>query len=185
MRIIKILHSDQELVERFLDVFGSGLAAASQSRAARPGFFIFAGNFIDEYLEAIYFKKEEVLLKALEDYGFPPNSGPVGNMHEGYQKCHEISKILTEAARRWINGDQPSRTEVIYASSEFSGVMHRHMELLKSLIQPLLEPALSEEDEQKAAVQLNVIAFEGESEDPLDKYEKLVKTLEEEVSNWK
>ena len=74
---------------------------------------------------------------------------------------------------------------MIYAASEFSGIMHRHMELLKNLIHPLLEQSLSEEDEQKAAVQLNVIAFEGESEDPLDKYEKLVKTLEEEVSNWK
>ena len=94
MRIIKILRNDQDLVERFLDVFGSGLAAASQSRAARPGFFIFAGNFIDEYLEAIYFKKEEVLLKALEDYGFPPNSGPVGTMHEDIKNAMRYPKSL-------------------------------------------------------------------------------------------
>ena len=185
MRIIKILHSDQELVERFLDVLGSGLSVASQSKAGRPGFFIFAADFINEYLEGVYFKKEEVLLKALEDYGFPPNSGPVGTMHEGYEKCREISKILSDASRRWLKGDKESRTEVIWATSEFSGVMHRHMELLKILIHPLLEQSLSEEDEQKAAVQLNVIAFEGTSDDSHDKYSKLVKTLEDEVSDWK
>ena len=185
MRIIKILRTDQDLAERFLDVLGSGLAVASQSRAGRPGFFIFAGNFINEYLEAVYFKKEDVLLKALEEYGFPSDSGPVGNMREGYEKSTKISKILSESARQWLNGDDTSRTECIWAASEYTGIMHRHMELLKSLIHPLLEQSLNEEDEQKAAVQLNVIAFEGASDDALDKYTKLVKTLEEEVSEWK
>ena len=185
MRIIKILREDQDLVDHFLDVLGSGLAIASQGKSARPGFFIYAANFIDEYLEAVYFKKEEVLLKALEDYGFSPNSGPVGTMHEGYQKSREISKILSDAARRWINGNEASRTEVIWAASEFTGVMRRHMDLLKNLINPLLEQSLSPEDEQKAAVHLNVIAFEGTSDDSFAKYGKLVKTLEDEVSDWK
>jgi hemerythrin-like domain-containing protein len=172
-------------VDRFLDVLGSGLAVAGQGRGGRPGFFIYAGNFINEYLEAVYFKKEEVLLKALEEYGFPSDSGPVGNMHEGYQKSYKISKMLSESAREWLNGNEDSRTEVIWAASEYTGILHRHMELLKSLIHPLLEQSLNEEDEQKAAVQLNVIAFEGASEDSLDKYTKLVKTLEEEVGEWK
>jgi hemerythrin-like domain-containing protein len=185
LRIIKILRTDQDLVDRFLDVLGSGLAVASQSKSARPGFFIFAATFINEYLEAVYFKKEEVLLKALEDYGFPPDSGPVGNMHEGVQKSFRISKTLSDVARQWLNGDEDSRTEVIYLASEYTGIMHKHMELLKGLIHPLLEQSLTEEDEQKAAVQLNVIAFEGTSEDAHDKYSKLVKTLEDEVAEWR
>ena len=166
-------------------MLGSGLAIASQSRAARPGFFIFSANFINDYLEAVYFKKEEVLLKALAEYGFPIDSGPVGTMYEGYRKSHEISKILADAARQWLNGDEASRTEVIWASSEYSGVMNKHLELLKSLIHPLLEQSLSVEDEQKAAVQLNKLAFEEDSPDSLEKYVKLVKTLEEEVAEWK
>ncbi len=185
MRIIKILRTDQDLVDRFLEVFASGLAVAGQSRAARPGFFVFAANFIHEYLETTYFKKEEVLLKALEDYGFPPGEGPVGTMHDGYQKSLEISKKLSEAARDWLNGDEASRIEVIWAASEYTGVMHRHMELLKNLIHPLIEQSLTLEDEQKAAVHLNVIAFEDTSADSLDKYVKMVKTLEDEVSEWK
>jgi hemerythrin-like domain-containing protein len=185
LRIIKILRTDQDLAERFLDVLGSGLAVASQNRAGRPGFFIFAADFIQDYLETTYFKKEEILLKALEDYGFPHDSGPLGNMYEGYEKSHEISKILSEAARQWLNGDETSRTEVIWAASEYTMIMHRHMELLRTLIHPLLEQSLSLEDEQKAAVQLNVLAFEDTSGDSIDKYVKLVKTLEEEVGEWK
>jgi hemerythrin-like domain-containing protein len=185
LRIIRILHTDQDLVERFLDILASGLTVASQSRSARPGFFVFAANFIEEYLEPVYFKKEDVLLSALEDYGFSPDEGPVGTMRGGNRKSREISKTLSEAARQWLNGDEDSRIEAIWAASEYTGVMHRHMELLKNLIHPLLEQSLSLEDEQKAAEHLNVIAFEDINADSLDKYTKMVKALEEEVSEWK
>ncbi len=106
-------------------------------------------------------------------------------MRNGNQKSREISKRLSDGAKEWLNGDQASRMDVIWASSEYTGVMHRHMELLKNLIHPLLEQSLSVEDEEKAAVQLNVIAFEDTSEDSLEKYTKMVKTLEDEVSEWK
>jgi hemerythrin-like domain-containing protein len=185
LRIIRILRDDQDLVEQFLDVFGSGLAVASQSRSARAGFFVFAADFIHQYLEPVYFKKEEVLLSALEDYGFSPDEGPVGTMRGGNKKSREISKTLSEAARQWLNGDQASRIEAIWAASEYTGIMHRHMDLLKNLIHPLLEQSLSLEDEEKAAVRLNVIAFEDTAADSLDKYAKMVKTLEEEVSEWR
>ena len=185
MRIIRILHDDQELVEHFLDVFGSGLAVASQSRSARPGFFVFAADFIHQYLEPVYFKKEEVLLHALEDYGFAPDAGPVGTMRGGTQKSREISKTLSEAGKQWLNGDDTSRIEAIWAASEYTGVMHRHMDLLKSLIHPLIEQSLTLEDEEKVAVRLNIIAFEDTNADSLDKYVKMVRTLEEEVLEWK
>ena len=185
MKLAKILRADQDLVDRFLDVFGRGLAAASQGKSGRPGFFVFASKFIQEYLEPTYFKKEEVLLSALEDYGFSPSDGPVGTMRNGNQKSREISKKLSDGATEWLHGDQASRLDVIWASSEYTGVMHRHMEMLKNLIHPLLEQSLSLEDEEKAAVQLNIIAFQDTSGDSLEKYSKMVKALEDEVSEWK
>jgi hemerythrin-like domain-containing protein len=184
MRIIKILRADQELVTRFLAVLGRGLAAAGQSKSARPGFFVFAGNFIGGYLEPIYFKKEEVLLNALEDCGFPSDDGPVGAMHVDHQKSHEISKILSEAARQWQGGDEAGRAEVIWATSEYTGLMHRHFELLRNLIHPLLEQTLSTEDEEKAAENLNLVAFQDTNDDSPGKYTRIVEMLEEEVGEW-
>ena len=35
--------------------------------------------------------------------------------------------------------------------SEYTGIMHQHFDLLKSLIQPLLEQSLSPDGEEKAA----------------------------------
>jgi len=184
MRITKILHDDQELTTRFLAVLGRGLGIAGQSKSARTGFFVFAGTFIREYLEPVYFKKEEVLLNALEDCGFPPDDGPVGNMHLGQQKSREISKSLFDAAKLWQSGDEQGRAEVIYATSEYTGVMHRHFDMLKNWIHPLLEQSVSPEGEEKAAEALNRIAFEDDSPETLDKYVKMVEMLEEEVGNW-
>ncbi len=184
MRIIKILRADQDLIARFVAVLGRGLATAGQSKSARPGFFVFAGNFIHGYIEPIYFKKEVVLLTALEDCGFPADKGPVGTMHADHEKSREISKALFGAAKQWQSGDGSGRADVVWATSEYTGLMHRHFDLLKNLIHPLLEQTLSPEDEQKAAEQLNLVAFADPEEDSPGKYTRIVEMLEEEVGEW-
>jgi hemerythrin-like domain-containing protein len=185
MRIVKILREDEVLVIRFLSVLGRGLSAAGHSKAARPGFFVFSGNFIHGYLEPIYFKKEEVLLRALEDCGFSADGGPVGTMYLNHQKSREISVILAEAAKQWQGGDEGGRAEVVWATSEYIDLMRKHFELLRGRIHPLLEQSLSVEDEEKAAEDLNLVAFEDPNSDSPDKYTKIIKMLEEEVNEWK
>ena len=185
MRIINILREDQDLATSFLAVLGRGLAIAGQGKSARPGFFIFACGFIHEYLEGIYFKKEKVLLNALEDCGFPADDGPIGTMNSDVQKSLGICNSLFDAAKRWQAGDEAGRADVVWATSEYSGLMHRHFNTLKSLIHPLLEQSLSPDDEEKAAEALTRLAFEGYIPATLDKYVEMVETLEEEVRNWK
>ncbi|HUH99365.1 MAG TPA: hypothetical protein VLZ89_18540 [Anaerolineales bacterium] len=185
MRIIKILQEDQDLAARFLAVLGRGLSIAGQGKSARPGFFIFASGFIHEYLEGVYFKKEQVLLDALADCGFPADDGPIGAMGTSQQKSREISRALFDAAKQWQGGDEVGRADVIWATSEYTGIMHRHFHTLKNLIHPLLEQSLSPEGEEKAAEALNRLAFEDSTPETLDKYVKMVETLEEEVGNWK
>ena len=185
MRTTKLLHEDQQLATRFLAVFARGLSAAGQGKSARPGFFVFSGNFIHEYLEPVYFKKEAVLLSALEDCGFSPEDGPIGSMYAGQQKSRQISQVLFDAAKEWQGGDEGGRAEVIYAASEYTQIMHQHFELLRDLIHPLLAQSLSPDGELKAAEALNHIAFDEHSPDSLEKYIGMVKMLEEEVEAWK
>src|SRR5512142_3112178 len=174
MRPTRILSKDQELVTRFLAVLGRGLVIASRSKTARPGFFIYASNFIREYLEGEYFKKEDVLLQALEECGFPEDSGPVGGMRAEHAKSQQISKILAEAARAWQAGDDSGRAEAIYSTSEYTGVMHHHFEQLRNLINPLLEQTITPEGELKIAEALNRIAFADREDQTPVKYQKIV-----------
>ena len=185
MRIKKALREDQDLIDRFLAVLGSGLTIASVSRVAKPGFFLYATEFIHGYLEPVYLKKEDALLETLEYCGFPSDQGPVGNMRNGHRKSRDLSRMLTEAARLWQSGDEAGRSDAIWATSEYTSLMRRNFELLKNLIYPLLEQSTTPEDEQKLAARINLLSFQEAETDGSEKYLKMIEALEEEVSDWR
>ncbi len=184
MRATKILNDEQELVSHFLAVLGKGLVVAGHSKEARPGFFVYAANFIREYVEPEYLRKEDVLLQALEDAGFPPDEGPVGGMRRDYAKGREISQVLYDAAKAWQGGDESGRAEAVWASSEYTGLMRHHFERLKNLIHPLLDQTVTLEGEQKIAAALNRIEFSDQQRVGPERYAKILDLLEEEVTDW-
>jgi hemerythrin-like domain-containing protein len=185
MRFTKNMRADQDLILRFLDTFGKASTILGSSKLARPGFFIFAHTFIHEFIEESFFKKENVLIRALEDGGFPGDSGPIGSLRTEQKKSHETAELLINAAKAWQAGEEEARVEVGWAASEYSSVFRQHMDRLKNLIFPLLEQNLTPEDEHKIAEGFNNIVFEGTMNSDPDKYIKLVETLEDELSEWK
>ena len=185
MRVTRSLRTDQELILRFLDTLGEGSAELSHNKHARPGFFIFAHTFTQEYIEAGFFKKEALLITALENSGFPLDEGPVGAMVAEQRNSHAAAQHMLNAARGWQAGDDEARAEVGWAASEYTSTLRQHLERLKNLIFPLLEQNISPEDEHKIAEGLNTIAFENSLKGETDKYVKLIESLEEELSDWK
>lgn len=185
MRITKYLRTDQESIIRFLDALGVGASLISGNKRARPGFFIFAHTFMHEYIEESFFKKEELLFKALVDSGFPAEDGPIVAMRTEQAKCRESTEHMRNAARGWQGGDEEARGEVGWAASEITLTLRQHLERLNTRIYPLLEQNMSEEDEYKIAEGLNKIAFEASMQNDTDKYAKLVDSLQEELNDWK
>mgnify|MGYP003492561956 FL=1 len=185
MRITKYLRTDQETIIRFLDALGMGASMISGNKRARPGFFIFAHTFMHEYIEESFFKKEELLFKALVDSGFPAEDGPIVAMRTEQAKCRESTEHMHNAARGWQGGDEEARGEVGWAASEITLTLRQHLDRLNSRIYPLLEQNMSEEDEHKIAEGLNKIAFEASMQSDTDKYTKLVDSLQEELNDWK
>jgi len=185
MRITKYLRTDQETIVHFLDMLGIASSMLSGNKRARPGFFIFAHTFMHEYIEEGFFKKEELLFKALEDSGFPAEDGPIVAMRAEQAKSRESAEHMGNAAKGWQGGDEEARGEVGWAASEYTLTFRQHLDRLNNRIFPLLEQNMSAEDEHKIAEGLNVIAFENSTTDEEDKYIKLIKSLEEELSDWK
>ena len=186
MRIIKNLRKDQETILRFLDAFGGGAGALGASnKHAHPGFFITAVTFIHEYIEAGFFRKEELLMKALENCGFSPEEGAIGAMRNEQKKSREAARHLLKAAKDWQAGDEGARVEVGWSSSEYSFMLRQNLTRLKNLVFPLLEQNISPEEDESIVVGLNRIVVEGVTKDGSDKYNKLIETLEDELSDWK
>lgn len=185
MRIMKHFRADQELILRFLDALGAGSVNLASSKHARPGFFIFAHAFIHEYVDDMFFRKEELLIKALQDDGFPPDDGPVGSIRAEQDKSREAAKHMLNAAKGWQAGDEEARAEVGWATSEYTSTLRQHIDRLKNLIFPLLEQNMSPEDEHKISEGLNTITFENSLKGDTDKYVKLIESLEDELGDWK
>lgn len=184
MRIVKNIRIDQEIIKRYLDALGGGSVALSSSKHAQPGFFILAHDFIHEYIEEGFFKKEELLIAALEDGGFPSDAGPIGSMRSDQQKSREAAEHIITSAKLWQSGDDIARSEMGWAISEYTSTLRQHMDRLKSLVIPLLEQSLSPEDEDKIAEGLNNIAFKTTTKSEQEKYIKQIEALEEELSDW-
>lgn len=185
MRIEKSYRSDREIILRFLDALGGGAAILSGNRKARPGFFIFAHTFVREFIEENFFKKEDLLIEALANNGFPTDEGPLGAMLAEQKKSREAAEHMLSAARGWQDGDEEARGEVGWATSEFTSTMRRHLDRLKDLIFPLLEQNISPEDEHRISEGLNTLAFQKNSKGDEEKYTKLIESLEDELGDWK
>jgi hemerythrin-like domain-containing protein len=185
MRIARKLRADQEMLNRFVAVLGGGMIELSSNKFARPGFFILAHSFIAEYIEGGFFKKEELLIQALEDVGFPSDDGQIYFMRSEQKKSRETAELMIKAAKAWQAGDDRARMDVGWAASEFTSNFREHLNRLKNLIFPLLEQNLSIEDEHKIAEGMNTVVFEADMKNDPDKFDKLIGELEEELADWR
>ena len=185
MRITKYLRADQEVITHFLAVLGSGSVMLSTSKRARPVFFIAAHSFIKEFIEEGFFRKEELLIKALDEGGFPSDDGPIAAIRNDQKKSHEAAEVMLGASKHWQSGDDIARSDVGWATSEYTTTIRQHLERLKNLIFPLLEQTISVEDEHKVSEEMSNIVFEGGLKEGPEKYIKLIEKLEEELGDWK
>jgi len=185
MRISKNFRSDQETISRFVTALGSGSIILSTTKYARPSFFLSASSFIRDYIEGGLFKKEELLIKTLEDNGFPADRGPVGAMRGDQRKALEAAKLLENAAKQWQAGDEVARSEVGWATGQFTSAIREHLERLKNLVFPLLEQTISIDDEHKLSEEINNIIFEGGLKEGIEKYIRMIEALEEDLSDWR
>ncbi len=185
MRIDKHLRADQENIKRFLAALGGGAVLLGSTKYARPSFFIYAHEFIREYIEESFYKKEEFIITALEDCGFPPDDGPVGAMRRDQEKSRKAAELLIDAARHWQAGDEVARTEVSWATSQYTAAVREHLERLKTRIFPLLEQSITVEEEYRVSEGINNVHFENSLEAGTDKYVRMIEELEDELSDWK
>ncbi len=185
MRIARAIKTDQETIKRFLDVLGGGSIALGNSKLAQVSFFILGHSFIQEFIEGIFRSKEEYLINALEDGGFPTEGGPIGSLRADQKKCIESAELLLTASEQWKNGDEVARSEVGWAVSEFNNSCRQRLDRMKNLIIPLLEQTFSLEEDQQMAEEITNMALANLPKDNPDKYIKVIEKLEEQLSDWK
>ncbi|MCC7117408.1 MAG: hypothetical protein IT310_02695 [Anaerolineales bacterium] len=179
------LQTDQEQIARFLNVLGGASLEVRTNKRAKAKFFLQAHTFIQDYIQAGFFRKEEVLINILIDGGFSDTQGPVGTLRADQKNCAENAESIAGAATAWQNGDESARADVGWAAHEYSSTLRQHLERLKTLIYPLIEQTLPMEAEEKVTEDIKAIVFEGGLKDGAEKYIQIIHELEEEFKDWK
>ena len=185
MRISKSFREDQDNIKKFIDTLGGASVEVRNNKRAKPEFFLLAHEFIVDYVHDGFFKKEEVLVKVLEDGGFPPNQGPIAAVRADHKKSLESSDALLSRVKQWQAGDERVRIEVAWASSECASALRQHLNRLKTLIFPLIEQTVSITEEDKISDQINNMVFKGRHGDGTERYMKIIDQLEDELGDWK
>jgi hemerythrin-like domain-containing protein len=185
MRLSRLLRTEQENITRLIAVLGKASTEVRNNKRAKPAFFIMASDFITEYINEGFFKKEELVIKVLEDGGFSPDNGPIAAIRSDQEKSRAASEILVNAARQWQAGEDGVRLEVGWASNEYTSSVRQHLDRLKALIFPLIEQTISVDEEDKVAEAINNLDLGNKLNDGTDKYIKMLKELEDEYSDWK
>jgi len=185
MRISRILRTEQENIKRLITVLGSASVEVRSNKRAKPDFFILANDFITEYVNEGFFKKEELVMKVLEDGGFPSDKGPIAAMKADQQRSREAGETLFNTAKQWKAGEDGVRLELGWATSEYASSVRQHLDRLKTLIFPLIEQTISVEEEDQVADAINNLVLEGKIKGGDDKYVKMLVELEDEFSDWK
>lgn len=185
MKATKILQSEQVIIEKFLAAFALGTTSAAQNKPVKPGFFIYSANFIHGFIEGSYFKKEEALLKSLEENGLTAEHGPLAAMFNEIKQSRDLGRDILSAARQWQEGDAEGRTELIWVASTYTSVLRQHIDRARSMIFPLAEQLISFDEQYKIAEAFNRIVLEGTEVKPVEQYERIIVELQNEADEWK
>jgi hemerythrin-like domain-containing protein len=185
MRVPRNLQTDQDNIARFLTTLGGASTEVRTNKRAKAKFFLRAHEFIKDYIDEGFFRKEEVIISILEDGGFPLDSGPIGAIRSDQKKCRQSAQAMLDAVTIWQDGNEKIRPEVGSVSHEYTSTLRQHMERLKNLIYPLVDQTMPIEAEEKVTEEIKSITFEGGLKDGVEKYVKLIQELEEEYADWK
>ena len=185
MSISKTFQVDQDSIKRFIAILGDASVEVRSNKHANHDFFLRAYEFITDYIDGGLFKKEELIIKALEDGGFSPSQGPIAALTADREKSIEMGNALIDVVKLWQGGDEKARMDVGWACREYTNVLGQHLERLKTLIFPLVEQTITEQEEESMSQAVKNFVFEGKLKDGAESYLKMVGDLELEFKGWK
>jgi hemerythrin-like domain-containing protein len=186
MRATEILREEHLILERVLVALDIAAVGAAHQKEVRPGFFIDAYGFVLDFTEGFHFKKEEdILFKLLVSKGLPTEGGEIGSLLADHQQSHRYIRAMLEAARQWDAENELARSEVIWATSGYTSLLHAHIKRENNVLFNLVAQELNREEQKRLAEEFETFNHQATGENLLEKYLKSTVAMEKEASEWK
>jgi hemerythrin-like domain-containing protein len=146
MQAIEVLDAEHRYILRVLDATEQAVARARAEQSADPAYFLQLAQFIEVFADGAHHAKEEdVLFRALEDFGLVADGGPIQCMLSEHVMGRDLRQRLATAARALAGGDRQALGELLEAAAGYGELMRSHIRKEDVVLYPMAEQLLPED----------------------------------------
>ncbi len=182
MKATEILMQEHVLILGVLDALERGAQKLGSGEDTPKDFFVDAAEFIRGFADDTHHKKEEgVLFKALGNYGFSPDAGPVAVMLSEHEEARNFTRELTQAAQKLHRGDQSAREDVIMYALSYIRHLRQHIMKENNILFPMADRVVPADEADRIEAEFERVERDEIGAGAHPKYEALARKLGEQM----
>ena len=183
MKATQILMQEHVLILAVLDALEHGAQKLAAGTDTPADFFVDASEFIRGFADDTHHRKEEgVLFKALANYGFSPDAGPVAVMLSEHTEARRFTEALTQAAHKLHGGDQSAREDVIMYALAYVRHLRQHIMKENNILFPMADRAVPADEAARIEADFERVERDEIGPAAHPKYEALARKLRAQMA---
>jgi hemerythrin-like domain-containing protein len=182
MKATELLMQEHRLIERAITVLETAANRLDAGQAVRPGLFVEACDFNQNFADGCHHKKEEgVLFKSMQAHGVPVEGGPIGVMLYEHVQGRAFTRSICQASEKLERGDQSARSDLVNAARGYSALLRQHIYKEDNILFPMAARAIPVQEHDRVLGGFERVEAEEIGEGVHEKYMALVEALENEL----
>jgi hemerythrin-like domain-containing protein len=138
MQALDVLTEEHRHILRVLDATEQVVQRARSDQQADPRYFQRLARFIEHFADgAHHAKEEEVLFRALEDFGLPAEGGPLHCMLAEHHLGRGLRAELETASSALMRGDKSALFDVLDISARYAELLRSHIRKEDMVLYPM------------------------------------------------
>lgn len=185
MEATEILMSEHRVIERVIQALESAANHLDEGLEVRPGFFLDAADFIQNFADGCHHMKEEgVLFKTMQENGVPSEGGPIGVMLYEHEQGRSFTRAMREAAQRLAEGDTTAKQAIIENALGYATLLRQHIMKEDRILFPMAGRVLALDRQTSVLERFEQVEHEETGEGVHEKYLALAEKLEKEAAAY-
>ncbi len=181
MKPTEVLMEEHRVIERVLYALERASGRLNHGEDVYLRFFIGTAVFIRDFADNCHHRKEEaVLFPALNEKGFPKDSGPIAVMLAEHEQARKLTQKLKQVTERLQGGDVNARQLVSQYGTEYVKLLRQHINKEDKILFPMVDKVILPEQQDQMIEAFGLFEPNGHGEDFHEKYYGLANRLIQE-----
>jgi hemerythrin-like domain-containing protein len=181
MKPTEELKAEHRVIERMLDVLLAAAAKLEAGEAVPPEHLNQSVDFIRTFADRCHHGKEEDLLfTAMEEAGFPKETGPIAVMLAEHDQGRAFVREMAAAAEAYADGDADAGRTFARNASGYAALLADHIAKEDNILYEMADQRLPAEKQRELAAAFERVERERIGPGQHEAYHRLVDELSRE-----